>query len=447
MTTFGLTPEGFVAKTLEDAQGELEDSFRSAFGASLDVSGSSSVGVLIGILADREATMWELAEAVNSAQDPDAATGDALEAIGALTGAIREEARPSTVVLTLTGTNGTTISAGSQTSNPDTAAVFQTTEDVTIATLTAWMALTAYVIGDRVTNASRAYVCTDAGTSAASGGPTTTGSAITDSGVVWRYIGEGVAAGDAAAQCTVNGPTVSVSGTITSIETPVSGWSSVRNLADATAGADEETDQDLRIRREDEISALGSSPADAIRAALLAIDGVSTVKLFVNDTDATVDTVPPHAVEALVIGGDDQDIYDVLLASVAAGIATFGNTSGTATDAEGNEIDVSFTRPEEVNIYADIELIYDADLYPTDGDDQVEAAIVAYWASVAPGRDAVASSTSAQCFQIDGVLDVTQCFIGTAPSPGTDATIAIGVRQVPSFDTSRITITSTPGTP
>lgn len=53
---------------------------------------------------------------------------------------------------------------------------------------TAWVASTAYAVGALVTNDSgKSYVCTTAGTSAASGGPTGTGTSITDGTAVWSF--------------------------------------------------------------------------------------------------------------------------------------------------------------------------------------------------------------------------------------------------------------------
>lgn len=56
-------------------------------------------------------------------------------------------------------------------------------------TVTAWMANTAYVAGSYVTNGGNLYICTVAGTSAASGGPTgtTENEDITDNTVTWQY--------------------------------------------------------------------------------------------------------------------------------------------------------------------------------------------------------------------------------------------------------------------
>jgi hypothetical protein len=175
---------------------------------------------------------------------------------------------------------------------------------------------------------------------------------------------------------------------------------------------------------------------------------VTAVRLFVNNTDTTdADGVPPHAIEALVQGGDDQDIFDALLANVAAGIVTTGTESGTATDSEGTEHALAFSRPEEVPIYIDVFVTKDPDTYPADGDTQIKEKIVEWGDAQATGKNVVASAISAQAFQIDGVLDVTLVEIGTAAAPTTSTTITISLRQLATYDTSRITVTAIDGTP
>ncbi len=53
----------------------------------------------------------------------------------------------------------------------------------------AWAPGTAYVLGAQATNANNLYTCIAPGTSAASGGPTTTAADITDGTVHWKYVG------------------------------------------------------------------------------------------------------------------------------------------------------------------------------------------------------------------------------------------------------------------
>lgn len=58
-----------------------------------------------------------------------------------------------------------------------------------------WGASTEFRAGDMVTNGSapiKLYLCTVGGTSAASGGPTTTAAGITDGTVTWNYLGNGL---------------------------------------------------------------------------------------------------------------------------------------------------------------------------------------------------------------------------------------------------------------
>jgi len=52
----------------------------------------------------------------------------------------------------------------------------------------AWAASTAYTAGNLVSNGGNVYVCTTGGTSAGSGGPTGTGTGITDNTAVWDYV-------------------------------------------------------------------------------------------------------------------------------------------------------------------------------------------------------------------------------------------------------------------
>lgn len=58
-------------------------------------------------------------------------------------------------------------------------------------TTAAWAGSTQYYAGDKIVNGTQAYKCTVAGISAASGGPTGTGTNITDGTATWRSINNG----------------------------------------------------------------------------------------------------------------------------------------------------------------------------------------------------------------------------------------------------------------
>lgn len=444
----GLDATGFTPQTLNETREEINDALRSAFGQSIDLTDNSIFGRIVGIVAEELTLLWELGEAIFSSQDPDKATGAALEAIAALTGTIRDAAFPSAVVLTLTGTPAVIITAGNRARTASTNLLFETLVDAQLNPVDPWVGSTPYPVGKEATNVGNVYVAVIAGTSAASGGPTGTGTGIVDGTVTWDFLGVGTASANVDSASVDAAPIVGAARDITVIDTPVGGWSSVINQLDADVGSLVETDEDLRVRREFELTSIGAATLDAIHAFLLRVDGVTTVRVFMNVTNVTdVDGLPPKSVEALVQGGADQDIFDALLAVVAAGIETFGTTVGSAVDSQGTSHVQKFSRPTLKDIWVDVTLIKDPNNYPVNGDDAVKQAIVDYGDAQTTGKDVVSSALSSACFNVAGVLDVTSLLIGLAPSPSSNMTIPIDLRELAVYDTSRIVVSSSDGTP
>lgn len=449
MTVYGLTAEGFLPKDLDTIRAEIEADFRDAFGASILLAPQSFLGELTGIMSEREADNQELMQAIYRAFDPDGATDDALDSLCAITGTLREGATHSLATLACVGTPGTLLSAGRIVSVDDVGTQFETLLDATIVAATAWAISTAYTLGQFVTNSAKVYVCITAGTSAGSGGPATTSTDITDGTVHWRHLGTGTGVIQTDAEASSTGPLEAVAYTLNTIETPVGGWASVTNLEDATPGQAIESDAALRIRRANEVTGEGNGTVDAIRAGVLRrVPETTTVTVFQNTSDTTDgDGLPPHSVEVLVRGGDDQDILDAVFAEVAAGIQTHGTESGTVTDASGNSHTIKFSRPTEVDIYIIAEVLKVTATFPSDGSDQIKAALVATGDAYDIGKDVYARALIPSVFGITGVLNVSAMKIGLAPTPTLETTITITSRQLAMFDTSRITVTLSSGTP
>lgn len=451
----GLTTAGLQIATLADVRAQIDSAWLTAFGASMDVSDNSPDGQLIGIASEVWGLFWEMLEAVASSQDPDKATGVFLRALCQLTGTIPPTATFSTVNLTITGTPTSAIPSGSLVSTISTGQQFATVEPATIAVISNWAGSTLYAAGDRRANSLNAYLCITPGTSAASGGPTTTAANITDGTAHWRFLGVGTGAIDVIAKATETGPIVAASGDITSIDTPVGGWDGAINILDATPGRLELSDAALRVLRQVELATPGTSPADAIKAALLQVGAngtnpVTSATVFVNNSDVTdVAGVPPHSIECLVHGGEDQDIWDALLANVAAGIRTFGTEIGVSVDSSGTDQAEAFSRPIEIIVYVGVTLVKDPKVYPADGDDQVKLAIATRGNARDDGTDVVSSAMLASVFSIAGIIDVQLPLISADPItvPVATTTIPVSLRQRADFDTSRITVASSDGTP
>lgn len=443
----GIDASGFVRDTLEEIKTQLEARWRAEFGANSDLSTNSPDGQIVGILSDRIAELEEGLEQVYNAFTPDGASGAALDQVCAITGTVRDPATASSVIATATGTPGTVLTVGREASVVDTGKRFATTAPATIVTVTAWSGLETLSVGDRRTNVSKIYQVTVAGGTASSGGPTGNGQDIVDGTVHWRFLGDGTGAVDVATEAIETGPTLALSNTLTTIETPVSGWQGVTNVLDADVGSDVENDAALRIKREEELAKAGAATHDAILAAMLQIDGVIQAVVFQNQTNSTVDGMPPKSVEAVINGGADQDLWDAMFANVAAGIEMYGTENGSSVDLNGDSQPAAFSRPTDLDIYVAVTLIKNPKAYPSDGDLQVKAAIVAMGDAYRFGKNAVSSAIVAACFTVSGVLDVTTAYLDDAPSPTSSATVAVGPRELAVFDTSRISVVSVDGVP
>lgn len=459
--SYGLLITGLAVKPATVIREEFDAAFKGIYGESIgsEADGSippqTSIGQEVTVLTDAFAGMWDLLQEVHASTDPDQATGASQDAVCALTGTIRDGSEYSTVTATCTGDPATPLPEGRVATVTGTLARFSSLATATITDAGTWLALTAYVVGDRRYNGSRVYEVTIAGTTAGAGGPTGTGSAIVDGTVTWRYLGQGTGVVDVAMQAQSTGVIAALAGELATIATPVTGWLSVVNLEDAALGQARETDASLRLKREEELASSGNATADAIRANILALDAVESCRVFYNDTDAVdADGVPPHSVEVLVLGGVDQEIADEVFASVAAGIGYYGNQTDTVTDSNGVSHTVKWSRPVEVPIWVRLDVVKYAATFPSDGETQIKTAVAAYGDSLGVGRSvrsqplgAVIVPDPANGGGVTGVLEVTLVYIRTSSPPIAATTIAIATREISTFDTSRLTINLSNGTP
>lgn len=401
---FGLTPTGFVPKSTDQVRTDSETRIRNRFGKSLPLGDKTLLGQLIGVVSDAAGSLWSAGEQIYAAFDPDKALDEALDAVSKITGTFRPQAVASFVDEIITGDPGTVVAAGWNVATASTGIIFASVADITLVAVSAWLPTTNYAEGDQVSNGGNVYQCIAPGTSAGSGGPAGTAEDITDGTVHWAFCGPGTASASVVCQAIDAGPQVAVAFDLTDIRTPLGGVTGATNLNDAIIGVAVGTNEQLRILREEELGSSGNSPVDAIRAKLLNVVGVTAATVFYNPTDTTDGNgLPPHSVLALVQGGADQDIYNALWASVAAGINTDGTSVGTVTDSQGNPQTLRFERPTLVPIYERITVTYDATKYG--GDAAVQLDVATFGEGLPSGKDVVPSSFVAAAFGVAGVLD------------------------------------------
>lgn len=391
MSEFGISNEGFKRKRLDQLLEELNDEVKSIFGDNFNVSPESPDGQINGVVSESNANLWELAEESYNAFNPSAATGVTLSNLVQLNGITRLPATSSRVQLSVTGTAGTTIPAGSLVSTSDTGDQFSTEVSITL---------------------------------------------------------DGAGNGSVFASAVNTGPITALAGTVTEIDTPITGWSTVTNSADAQVGTNEETDVELRSRRERSVARDAQAIIDAIFAAVANVPGVTQTVVLENDTDV-VDSngLPPHSFQAIVVGGVNEDIGDAIWLKKPAGILSFGNTSVQIIDSQGIPHDISFSRPTEVDIYVEVTLNTFAE-YPANGDDLIKQAIVDYAnGDLVAGRgfsladDVVYTRLYTPINSVQG-HEITDLRIGTSPSPTGTSNIPIAATEISNFLTVNIVVNS-----
>jgi uncharacterized phage protein gp47/JayE len=423
---------------------EMCEAAKSRLGTELNTQSDALFGVVLAIVADRLGEAWQLGQAVHAASDPEQATGDAMKSLASLTGTAPRGATKSTVTLSCTGTPGTVLGAGRLTSVLGaTSSRFVTLTSATIAAAKGWAPTTAYVLGDIRANDSRIYRCSTAGTSAASGGPTGTGTDITDNGAHWRYLGAGTGYVTVSAEAEGTGATVANAYALTTIVTPVAGWSNVTNILDAVIGAEDESSADLRTRREVELGAQGSSTVESIRGKLSRVKGIGEVVVFENTTDYT-DAAgrPPHSDHVVCKQGlaIAANIAQAIFDAAGGGIETYGTQSLVVTDSHGNNHTMRWDYADVVSIYIQINVSAIETEFPADGADRIVNAMIAYGDTLPIGRDVIAEKTRGLAWAIPGVYDITGFRLDIVNPPVGTGNITIAPHRVADFDTSRVTV-------
>lgn len=292
--SFGVTPTGFNRPSADEIRAEVVQRARDIYGP-INTGPESGIGQQIAAQVERESLIWSAMEAVYLSQYPDSAAGRSLDGAVQLTGVTRLGATRTIVLVELEGTPGTVIPEGSQMSTGD-GDVFELVNQQTLD-------------------------------------------------------GTGQASGQARAL--EAGPVLALAGTLVNIDTPVSGWDSVNNPDDGETGRAVETDPELRSRRLQSLSVTGAGTVEAIRARLLQqVEDVTAVTIIENRSDdVDADGRPPHSFEAVVSGGVDEDVANLIWLAKPAGIETHGDITVIVTDSQGEPQPISFSRPVLVYIW------------------------------------------------------------------------------------------------
>ncbi len=150
-----------------------------------------------------------------------------------------------------------------------------------------------------------------------------------------------------------NGAVLTVPNTIIVPVTIVLGVVSVNNPTVYTSlGINQETDAQLRLRRQKSVSLSSQGYLAGLLAALLNINGVTSAYVYENNTGSTdVDSIPSHSIWVIVQGGDDDLIGEAIYSKRNAGCGMKGSEVVDITQVDGSIFQVKFDRTSSENLY------------------------------------------------------------------------------------------------
>jgi uncharacterized phage protein gp47/JayE len=295
-------PEGISVQTFQGVYDELADGYREIYGQDINLDPDSPDGQRVGIEAQARLDLQSFGAYMYTQFDPDTAMGLALNTIIKYAGITRRPATRSQVDVEITTDRPVTLPSD-------------------------------YAVEDDLGQAwtTRQVVSSTDGTSTVSLFAENFGAVEADAGIVTEPV------------------------------TVVLGVTSVTNPAAATVGREEETDEELRIRRNNSLIAPATSSRGGIFTAVGNTPNVVGLVVYEND-QATTDTersMAPHSIWAVIEGGSVNDIAEAITKSKTAGTTLKGSVTGIYTEElvkpDGTSFnyihEVIFDRPTYVDLH------------------------------------------------------------------------------------------------
>jgi uncharacterized phage protein gp47/JayE len=382
---YGVTDKGFVVKPFEIILQEEQEDFRAAFGNDIDLSDTSISGVYVKNQALKRTQIWEQLGKLYAIGDVDDSFGVYLDRLTNYVNVPRLAASSTQVYECLWAKEGTVIPAGNLLRIAQ-GQTFKIAGAATISRLTLLgflLAVKNVVAGHayqlQINTAVIAYTALDGdeetqiqdGIAAAAEAafPGVFEFKNTDEGLlVHSKTGlEAFSLGSSDANlefpllgffavytATAAGAIIVSIGALNEIVSRVNGLDSAVNYASGITGRAVESDTELRMR-------LGTRQKQAtaneiaIQNEILKISGVQYARVYSNRDKAEVDGRPPKSYEAVVVGGDEQQIAELIFDVAPAGIQAFGKITKDVTDSEGFHWDIGFSRPANKYIWIKID--------------------------------------------------------------------------------------------
>lgn len=286
-----LDANGLTVNSTSEIVANLTAAFQAIYGPDINVGPNSPDGQLIGILAQSIQDNLQLLVQVYNSFAVDSAFGVILDQRVALSGIVRDQGSYTLAYVDVTASSAITIPG----------------QDVLISNPNAQVFTVADTAGNQF-QLQTSHVFSGAGSASLAFIAVTLGQI----------------------QTTPN--------TIQTIVTVTPGIASVNNPTTASdvEGIPEETDPQLKIKQAKSYFLQAQAPADAIRAALLAVPDCVDAYVAENDTASPSLGVPAHGLWIIVNGGSTANIGTAIYIKKNPGCALTGAQSYTVVRPQGN---------------------------------------------------------------------------------------------------------------
>lgn len=414
---YGVTVNGFVRKRLPEIREDIFKSLEQKLGSSVSRQPNSMIGVLVGVYAAELDRMWQLLERDYYDRSPISAGEGSLDNTLAYTNVQRKKAQASYLYAVCYGRSGMILPANCQikdTSGYKWNIIEESTitlNDCVHVTLDVATPAEGKVYSVQFDNDAVIKYTAKTGDTAlvvavalASQSVLKWQGNVLDGKLVFersdRRYGAVVVPNESFVvtqvgspirfDCEEYGAIEPLLNSVTYINTNYDGWFSVSNESETYVGRDYETASEVRQRYASAVFKNSVGMVESIKAALMELQDVTSVTIYENRTDETVDGLKPHSFQAIVFGGDEEAIARTILNVAPLGIDTNGEICVRIEDSEGAAQDVCFSRPHEVQIYVKVIIKeYNEEILPGDAIDKIKNIVFEQISKLSMGNDVI----------------------------------------------------------
>lgn len=477
--SYGITAEGFVRMRLPEIREAIVADFRerlraSGITAEPETRPDSVLGELIDTFAEREAAMWEMAEAVHLSMYPSTATGVSLDRAISFSGATPTVPEPAAAYEVFYGSSGVVVPAGFQVRNASSSVIYELASEVVVSAASTVdatfvpQALPSTTFTVTIDGVAKSYTSAPAttlfdiisGIVAAIDSPgwmaTSDGASVRISNISIEGAVVSLSAGMTFSEIGSRGivrtlePSDEVAAPlqISAMVSTANGLFRVANPTQGTAGRLKEEDFEKVERYRLGVFRLGAGTLPSIGPNIYeSVTGVSRVMVSQNDSDATVAGLKPHSIHVVAEGGLDGDIAAAIYKFKGGGIDTNGAVSVALQTPEGQQ-DIQFDRPAPVYIWIEARITLKAEIenepFPATGFEDIRRAMVAYGNTLDIGEDVIWQKLLEPAYETPGIATIELKIAksttpGAKPAPGLflAQNIAISRTEAAAFDITR----------